>query len=323
MNERVIAANKLSSFSSIAKRILRGVSGACLVPLALCAFSANARGQSVTAPWGDDFNTSTLNPLAAVSTLANAQSASISTALTNYGNANNANPPPSGEHWTYNWAGAAQEASVEKGINVVTYKPFAAGIGVVNLPPAGTTFDAVPKGENAGALITLTYTPNNNNNAPVLQNAFWIQAYSGTIYGNNFGPILDNNPTGPYQSQSNSLTPYYGGAQGAIVAGGNNSYFADEPTVPELNVLGPKPFAEYENNPIVSANFAVVLATDSYNAMTNTNTLTLYGGYTWGFTYTAMDRPVPEPSSLVLGSLGVVGIVIHALRRRRSVPAVS
>ena len=122
MNKQAIADNQLSTAPLIKKLRSRGVTGALVMLLLICSRNASAGGLTVTVPFGDDLNTSTLTPLSTVSSLANAQAASISTAAPRTtDNANNVNPPPSGEKWTYNWAGAVAEANVEKGINVVTH----------------------------------------------------------------------------------------------------------------------------------------------------------------------------------------------------------
>ena len=146
-------------------------------------------------------------------------------------------------------------------------------------------------------VFSLTYTAGQGGAA--VTNPLWIQAYEGTIYGKAFGPILDNGPIVggtptpgyAYTKQSNTTAPYYSGA----IA--NQPWVADEPRVPEN---------EYENNPIVASQFQMALATDTTTAVAvqykgttyndTLNTLTLYGGEWWGFTYSGYDNP-PIPAN--------------------------
>jgi len=285
--------------------------------------------QTATQAWGDDVHTSTLNPypIVPVSSITYADSTLngtcvwITQAAKNYANAQPANTV-----WKFNWAGIAAEQKVEAGISVTNYYPWAVSTGQVNLPN-NLIFPRVGRAEQAGAVISLTYTPGLNG-APVIANPVWLQAYTGTIYGNPIAggtPILDNGTPGvagfAYQAQSNTLPPWYAGAMGTINGKPNNAWFADEPSVPERNFLQPPNYPEYENNPIVDVQFQVVLASDSVStrAGVTTHTVTLYGGEWWGFQYKANDLPynvIPEPSSFALFGLGGIGIVL--VRRRRS-----
>ncbi|HUY92953.1 MAG TPA: PEP-CTERM sorting domain-containing protein [Pirellulales bacterium] len=257
----------------------------------------------------------------------------INDSLDNYIEANPKNGSgPSGQAWAYSWASLATEKLVQSGITVTDYFPFV--VQQAAFPTENDkSFGAVGPGELGGAVIKLTYTPNlNGNGAPELDNPTWVQAYEGTSRGHNFGPILDNGGVVD-TSSSNSKTPYYAGAKGTI--NGTNptqTYFADEPVANEN---------EYENNPVVALQFQTVLATDVTSTLSNgktLNTVTLYGGEWWGFTYSANDAPpppppapppalppfnafpmvpTPEPSTFVLAGLGGIGLAIATYRRRR------
>ena len=75
----------------------------------------------------------------------------------------------------------------------------------------------------------------------------------------------------------------------------------DRPQVPEN---------EYENNPIVSAQFQVALVGDEVSIKHGIvqNKLTLYGGEWWGYEYSATD--VPEPSAFAIGIIGSGGFFL-------------
>jgi hypothetical protein len=291
---------------------------------------------SVSAVFGDDVHTSTLNPypLVPVSSITyaghpelNGQCAWINSGLNAFIAANPANGTgPSGQGWSYAWAGVAQEAAVERGLSLVSftyngktysgYNPF-----VVNQPPVttanGATYPSrISNAEVGGAILNLRYTPQQG--APAIANLHWIQGYTGSIYGTAFGPILDNDPAHPYSAQSD-VTPFYGGPPGPYAAGtlaNGGGWFLDRPFVTETRAGG-----EYESNPVVSSQFQVVLVGDTVTRqplgpggrMVTENALTLYGGEWWGYTYTAVETP--EPASGLLLALGGGGLLF--LRRMR------
>ena len=296
------------------------------------AVGANITGPaSVSAVIGDDNNTSTLNPypIIPVSSITypgnpalNGQCVWINAGLNAFITANPANGSgPSGEGWSYSWAGVAQEAAVEAGLalysynyNGDTYDGYNPWVGTqpsVKSADGSTGASGIANAEVGGAVINLKYTVGLNG-APAIANLHWIQAYTGTIYGTAFGPILDNDPANPYAAQA-SNTPFYDVpyAAGTLANGG---WFRDRPYVTE---------AEYELNPVVSSQFQVVLVGDTVTpqplgpggAMVNQHALTLYGGDWWGYTYTAVD--VPEPSTLVLLVLGGMGLLVWGRGRRK------
>jgi hypothetical protein len=183
------------------------------------------------------------------------------------------------------------------------------------------------KAEIGGAVMNLSYTPTAANGAPVINNLHWIQALGGpgqTLYG---AAVPSNFDTGSvaYGPQSKT-TPFYDydvvtgkptGAAGTLA--NNGGWFLDRPQVPEFQR---PPGAEYENNPVVSVQFQVVLAGDKITPADPMvpgskiqNDVTLYGGYWWGFTYTAIDTP--EPASLVIWlCLGGMSLLVYRRTRR-------
>jgi hypothetical protein len=257
----------------------------------------------------------------------NGQCVWINSSLNNYIAANQVNGTAGQQLWSYSWANAATEALYQSGMTVTNYFPYVTSVGKVTLPN-GYSYAAKAAGQYGGAVFSMTYTPNlGGNGAPAVANPLWIQAYEGTRRGTAFGPILDNalGQGYAYTKQSNTAAPYYAGS----IA--NQSFVADEPQV-FLN--------GYANNPVVTAEFQMVLATDTTSqvqvkygnkTVTDTmNSLTLYGGEWWGFTYSAYNTPnppplpplgplpdpAPEPSTLLMGLSGI-GLITATYRRRR------
>jgi hypothetical protein len=189
---------------------------------------------------------------------------------------------------------------VEAGINILDYFPY-----VVTVPSVtagnNVVYPAIGPGELGGAVLNLKYTPQPD--APTIDNLHWIQAYTGTLYGAAVPPLLDNDPANPYKAQSD-VSPFYDSVYAAGTLPGGGGWFLDTPLVPEN---------EYELNPVASVEFQVVLASNTVTKVDGVtlNTVTLYGGEWWGFTYSAVE--VPEPATLLLLGLGSLILV----RRRR------
>ena len=206
---------------------------------------------------------------------------------------------PSGSAWSYTWAGVAAEAKVEAGLSITDYFPFVVTQpSVTTAKPTGGVRPEGPTNELGGAVFNLKYTPKDD--APAIANLHWIQAYTGSLYGTAFGPILDNDPAHPYSAQA-ADSPFYDSQYFAGTLAGGGGYFIDRPYVFEN---------EYESNPVVSAQFQVILADDTTTVVDGVtkHALTLYGGYWWGYTYTAVETP--EPSTIVLASLGGVTLLL-------------
>jgi hypothetical protein len=261
--------------------------------------------------YGDDALSATVNPYPAiqVSTIASppGQCSWINTGLNNFIAANPTNGTgPSGQAWSYSWAGVAAEAQVEAGISNLDYFPYViTQPSVATALPVGGVRPVGPTNELGGAVFNLQYTPQPG--GPVITNLHWIQAYTGTIYGNPFGAILDNDPDHPYQAQA-SDSPFYDTQYFAGTLTNGGGYFIDRPYVFEN---------EYETNPVVSAQFQVVLAGDTQTVVggVTNNAVTLYGGEWWGFTFSAVD--VPEPSAYLLVMLGASGLLFFRRRARK------
>jgi hypothetical protein len=187
---------------------------------------------------------------------------------------------------------------VEAGISILDYYPY------VVTPPSikaayGTVIPAGAPGELGGAVLNLKYTPQQG--APAINNLHWIQAYTGTLYGANVPPLLDNDPANPGTAQS-SVSPFYDSVFAAGTLANGGGWFVDRPLIPEN---------EYESNPVASIQFQVVLAGDTQTVVNGVtqNAVTLYGGEWWGFTYSAVD-PTPEPAAFLLYAFGGSGLLL-------------
>ncbi|MBI2826132.1 MAG: PEP-CTERM sorting domain-containing protein [Planctomycetia bacterium] len=268
--------------------------------------------------FGDDINTSTANPYPAIAvstiqTMPPGQCPWINTGLATFLAANPANGSgPSGEAWTFTWAGAAQEAQVEAGITTIDYYPW-----VISEPTAYTANGATYAGdglmgERGGAVLNLKYIPQPG--APAMNNLRWIQGLNGTIRGTALATGLDNFTDATFTTRDNS-SPFYDGGLTPGTAGtlaltnpaqpgrGQGGWFLDVPKINEN---------EYEGSPVASVQFQVILADDTRTLGGNgvwQNAVTLYGGVWWGFEYTASDMGVPEPATYVLLILGGIGLL--------------
>lgn len=307
--------------------------------LALGDFISNTA--TASGYYGDDFHTSTLNPdpLIPVSSITyagnpalNGQCAWINAGLAAFVTANPADGSgPSGQAWTFTWAGVAQEASLEKGITLVGYNSNGTNYSgynpyVVNRPavtgapgsaptpgnPNGArVFPASGPGEFGGAVINLQYTPQAG--APAITNLHWIQALTGTLWGHAVAPLLDSGKA--YSSQSTVSPWYLGTGYSAGTLAGGGGFFEDRPLVPEFDSYFSH--KEYESNPVASIQFQVVLASDTTTVVDGVtqNNVTLYGGEWWGFTYSAVETP--EPASLTLLGIGAFGLFGYGWRQRK------
>ncbi len=307
------------------------------VSAALSFAAGNATGATFqnapTNSFGDDpILNASVNPypLIGVSTIAApaGQCVWVNTGLNNFITANPTNGSgPTGQGWSYSWAGVATEAKVEGAINVGDYYPYVVASPAFTAAN-GSTGTAGTSGELGGALFNISYTPTAANGEPVLTGLRWIQALSGTLWGNATGggsAILDTpfNGNGKAFARQSNLTPFYdNGGVGAPLGfagtyGTNNGYFVDRPQVPEFDSYFTN--AEYENNPIAAVQFQTVLATDTTSVDTNgitQNALTLYGGEWWGFTFSASDAP--EPASCSLLAIGAGSLLLRRNKRQRS-----
>lgn len=257
--------------------------------------------------WGiDDMNTATLNPTPpiAVSTIGGpnpGQCVWINTGLDAFvaGHAG----------WSYSWAGPAAEAAVEAGISVLDYKAF-----VVSEPtditsangvtwPADADFQNSPTGnvnDVGGAIFNLKYTPGAPG-AHVFTDLHWVQglrAHYDTYAPGEYQVRLDN-PGSPN-------SPFYDAHNAAGTLPGGGGWFLDTPYKFESEAA--------ESNPTADVQFQVVLADFDSDA----KAIVLYGGLWWGYTATASDVRVPEPSTLVLLVFGGIGLLAFGRRKMRA-----
>jgi hypothetical protein len=203
--------------------------------------------------------------------------------------------------WSYSWASQTDIATVEKGISILDYYAW-----VVTEPDPATSapptdpdyhlgIDPILQNNGnfndvGGAVFSLSYTPVAG--APVIADLHWVQAVGGSLYGQRIKSLdNDSDPDSPFYDTNFSA--------GDLPNGGG--WFFDRPWQLEQ---------EYEDNPVTHQNFQVALA--SYDA--NTDTVILYGGYNWGYRYTAEENPpfsTPEAgNTLVLLFVGAIGVTM-------------
>lgn len=279
--------------SSVLSRVsarAAGVGLACALAFAAGTGAAFGATVPVTAgpTWGiDDFNTSTIHPEPAVrvSALPDAECPWISSTLTDF--------VRSHAGWSYDWAPQEEMTKVEEGLTILDYFAW-----VVHEPDVRIATGQVyvrDQGLNdpedvGGAVFNLDYEAVAG--AHVFADLHWIQAYHGSAYGGAVVTRLDN---------GGASTPFYDtrGAAGRYGPQDEKAWFLDRPWTKEL---------EYEGNPVADYEYQVVLADYDSAAMK----ITLYGGYWWGYTYTASDVPLP-PAVFVTGWL--VALLIFFRRR--------
>ena len=170
-------------------------------------------------------------------------------------------------------------------------------------------YGALNMNEVGGALFNITanyVVPPNT--ATDTYSLHWIQALTGSAYGMNIPAALDN-------AGAAGKAPFYdvGGAAGTV-AGNPNAWLLDDPNAFEN---------EYEQNPVATLTFQTVLALDDQTKNNNVvqNSVTLLGGYQWGFTYTAVEFQVPELSlgpmaGALMLTLGSVLVLTDRFRGR-------
>jgi hypothetical protein len=287
--------------------------GMAVLALAASLAAGDARGDMFASVGPTTFEgvqysgTANPYPAIAVSTItspAPGECTWINTGLAAFAAANPADGSgPSGQGWSFTWAGVQAEAAVEAGIRILDYYPY-----VVTQPEVlsanETVFPARAPDAVGGAVFNLEYLPQPV--APAIANLHWIQAYTGVLRGMTVPTLLDNDPFHPYTAQDDH-TPFYDQAvpsAGTLEDGGG--WFTDRPVVRR---------SIYEMNPVASIQFQVIIADDVQTMVKGVtqNAVTLYGGEWWGFTFSAVD--VPEPSALVLLALGGPGLLLATWRR--------
>ena len=227
----------------------------------------------------DDFNTSTVYQLSDVNTATSGFYSWVASDLSQLATSTGA--------FSFQWSLMdAVSAAIQDPVYeawVVTRPEVMVG-GVIY--PANDTVE-----DRGGAAIALTYT-----GVPgvTINNPCWIQVYRGSQLGVLENTIDNKTPT--------TAACYPSTGSGTLAGGG--VWLEDRPFTREL---------EYELNPVVNEEFVSLLV--GQNIVNGFDTVTIYGGVDWGYTYTAYDTP--EPASIGLVAAGIGAIAMLACSRRR------
>jgi hypothetical protein len=213
--------------------------------------------------------------------------------------------------WSYSWAGIAAEQKVESALSVKSDQAWAGEQPAV-VAANGANYAVKPSLANSnanendvgGAVLSLDFnvatantalggnglnlgSVDNGNGTTTTTSLNWVQAlqaHHDTPAYANPNPYYQYRLDNPYATNG---TPFYndGGAAGTYNAGAN-AYFFDRPWKVENEAS--------ESNPVADVQFQVALAMDAQTTNNTTgavisNVLTLYGGYWWGYTYTAQE----------------------------------
>jgi len=300
----------------------------------LLVISAPARAGTITptttvpraAGWGiDDWNVATLKPLDFITT-----SAFLAAAR--------ANPSYNGAFNDPNWTFDSARSSIpESDLQVGFYNAWA----VVNDPvtdPIGTRrarpmYTKTAKADAGGVDFDLLYTPRSGTDDPGLNGILFLQIVQKTECISTDDSTCGKRISSTKFDTGSNTSPFYRGigGNGNIQGSPDTAWMLDIPYDCE-NVLqsarvqglntGPAPSC-LSSNPsgddrflILSAqvNFETFVATQ--NVVNGVHKVTLYGGVSWGFTYTNSDT-APEPAPFVLLGGGLVLAVIGGRRRVR------
>jgi len=246
-----------------------------------------------------------------------------------------------GQTWSLNWQTGAAYTNALAAISIIEYDSNGnalpavtggttggagtAGGWVVSRPattqPNGLGYPAITGPIDGGGQIAyISYAPTAAQlaaGAPAVASVQWLQAYSvtsnmpitvgATTWDGTNSQLLDNGAL-PWNTARNQATPWYGTA-GNLPAG--TSAMADAPVI-----------VEPETNPDVfdgpfnyNDQFQSFIATDTPNFGGVDHYITVYGGVSWGFNFTAVDTP--EPSTVCFTGAALCGFLVF--RRRRQV----
>src|SRR5258708_5769709 len=208
--------------------------------------------------------------------------------------------------WTINFA------TLQGSFTRNTYYPYATKVPDVSL--GGLTVPAVNNAGYGGAVMALTYTPAGSD--PTGANAEWIQVVktnyafgadspmkkNGYDAGGGFTYFVDDFYPANTPANNGTMNPTYDGGYTKVGDTYTPKGFAANPTT-FIDV----PFLPLTNG--LDTEFQVFLATDD----AANKKLTIYDGVWWGFQVAA----VPEPTSLRLVGIGILGMAAYAWRRRR------
>jgi hypothetical protein len=226
--------------------------------------------------------------------------------------------------WVWTLANAADSAAVRADTTIDPYVAWAVSQPKLQFPN-GTTIQGDGSGDRGGVNVIFTFVP---------KAADPLIGLSLDLSGNNTGRtqlhwlqvVHESNNLGLDKTKIDSPTvsPWYdvGGAAGIATLDKIGSWLGDDPIANENgpNVPDPgagRPGVEPVNPYEKSVRFETYLAVD--NIVNKVNDVTLYGGWAWGFDYTATDGPLrrtPEPATLAIFSVGLAGLVVFVRRRR-------
>jgi hypothetical protein len=252
-----------------------------VIPVMLLAFGAAlpAVGEPVSQFFGDDFNSSSIKDHAGLYYSCPWIDRSLMAFEETHAS------------WKFTAATPDQRAFLADTLKVVSYYPW-----VVRQPTysrGGSTWGGSGPDEMGGAYIELSYTPRPGDPVDIR----WIQAVAAVYRGGGYdGGHLDN--------PGDRSSPFYDVGADDIAG---PTYFVDIPYAREI---------EYEGDPVADVDFQVFLARDAGAGGGFDHNVLVYGGIWWGYTYRASDT-IPEPATLPICSVVVVGFLLWRVRRAR------
>jgi len=303
--------------------------------IAVFALAPAARAQVVNTTVGPTFGIDDFNTLSAYS--ANTNYASPCPWVTSGWNTWLNGGGGGGKTWSLNWATGAAYTNSLAGVSIIEYDSngnalpavmggTAGGAGtaggwVVRRPattqPNGLGYPAIPgPQDNGGQVVYVSYAPTAAQlaaGAPAVGSVLWLQAYSVTsnmpilTWNGSNSQLLDNGAL-PWNNARNQATPWYPTA-GNLPAG--TSAMADAPVITEpepVSPLGDGPFTYNDQ-------FQTFIATDTPNFNGFDNYVTIYGGVSWGFSFTSVD-PAPEPSAMCFAGTALLSFLVFRRRRQ-------
>jgi PEP-CTERM motif len=188
----------------------------------------------------------------------------------------------------WNFHRAADSSFLERDLTIDDY--YAWAVNSPDVTGLGVQVYNVDK-ENSdvgGAVFAMTYTPHGND--PV--NIHFLQVYSEKLNGGRTTYHVDNKDL--------AKTLFYDQVPGASTEKkGNQSWFSDEP----FQCEDPDACLEGVEDYNASFQFGVYITTDK--VVNGVHNVTIYGGEQWGYQYSTSDPKAPEPSTALLGGLGL------------------
>jgi hypothetical protein len=263
----------------------------------------------------DDYNTSTLNP--APASYLNATPNWFNQALPNSVSTPGAynNSFANTAQWTFTLAGTLVPAAT---LNAFNYSAWVVNNDAYNLPNGNPAVTRTVTGDVGGANYTLNYMPGANDpggatSATALASVHFIQVLQiNASYGNDAtGLQTSNSTTYCIDNLGNAGSPFYdvvGGSSGYAQMS-TQKWMDDTPYTTEDK--GGYGNGQSDTGPIVLSEtdlFDTFIAVDMGATATTQNNVLLYGGQSWGYTFSASD--VPEPGILALTCFGGIAVLI-------------